>query len=94
MQRLSRMNKELEQFHSSPPPGISCWQKSDSNVLELEASIIGPDDTPYENGVFRLEIRIPDRYPFEPPNVTFQTKIYHPNIDTGIASLNPLNAEI
>ena len=83
MQRVSRMNKELEQFNSSPPPGISCWQKSESNSLELEASITGPEDTPYENGVFTLNICIPDRYPFEPPNVTFQTKIYHPNIDSG-----------
>ena len=83
MQRVSRMNKELEQFNSCPPPGISCWQKSESNSLELEASITGPEDTPYENGVFTLNICIPDRYPFEPPNVTFQTKIYHPNIDSG-----------
>ena len=83
MQRVSRMNKELDQFNTFPPPGISCWQKSESNALELEASIIGPEDTPYENGVFRVDIRIPDRYPFEPPNVTFHTKIYHPNIDTG-----------
>ena len=85
MQRVTRMNKELDQFNSSPPPGISCWPKNECNALdELEASIIGPEDTPYENGVFRLSVRVPDRYPFEPPNVTFQTKIYHPNIDTGM----------
>ena len=84
MQRVSRMKKELDQFNSSPPPGISCCPKNECNALdELEASIIGPEDTPYENGVFRLNIRVPERYPFEPPNVTFQTKIYHPNIDTG-----------
>ena len=84
MQRSVRMKKEMEQFYSSPPPGISCWPKNESKALEeWEASLIGPQDTPYESGVFKLCISIPDRYPFEPPQVTFQTKIYHPNIDTG-----------
>ena len=84
MQKVARMKKEMQQFNCSPPPGISCWSKSESSALdELEASMIGPQDTPYENGLFRLNIRIPDRYPFEPPQITFQTKIYHPNIDTG-----------
>jgi ubiquitin-conjugating enzyme E2 T len=77
------MKKEIEQFNISPPPGISCWPKNECNALDdLEASMIGPEDTPYENGVFKLNIRIPDRYPFEPPQITFRTKIYHPNIDT------------
>nr|CAD7259524.1 unnamed protein product [Timema shepardi] len=44
-------------------------------------SILGMKDTPYESGVFRLEIVIPDRYPFEPPHVRFVTPIYHPNVD-------------
>ena len=84
MQRAVRMKKEIEQFNISPPPGISCWPKEELNALEeLEASIIGPQDTPYENGIFKLSIRIPERYPFEPPQITFKTKIFHPNIDTG-----------
>ena len=84
MQKTVRMKKEIEQFNISPPPGISCWSKNECNALDdLEASMIGPEDTPYENGVFKLNIRIPDRYPFEPPQITFRTKIYHPNIDTG-----------
>ena len=40
----------------------------------------GPKDTPYENGIFKLKIVIPDAYPFQPPHVTFITTIYHPNI--------------
>ncbi|CAF1411286.1 unnamed protein product [Adineta steineri] len=41
-----------------------------------------PVDTPYENGVFALDIRIPVKYPFEPPEIKFKTKIYHPNISS------------
>ena len=42
---------------------------------------MGGSDSPYKGGIFKLEVRIPDRYPFEPPNVKFLTPIYHPNID-------------
>lgn len=54
----------------------------DADIRKLEGFIRGPPDTPYENGVFRLSIRLPNEYPFKPPQVTFVTKIYHPNIRT------------
>ena len=44
------------------------------------AVIMGPENTPYENGLFHLNIILPDKYPFKPPIVTFITKIFHPNI--------------
>uniref|UniRef100_A0A8K9XZP2 Ubiquitin-conjugating enzyme E2 T n=1 Tax=Oncorhynchus mykiss TaxID=8022 RepID=A0A8K9XZP2_ONCMY len=43
--------------------------------------IVGGAETPFEGGVFSLEIIVPDRYPFEPPKMRFLTPIYHPNID-------------
>ncbi|CAH1785981.1 unnamed protein product [Owenia fusiformis] len=82
MQRAARMKREMQLFSESPPHGISCWNKNDS-IEELEARIIGTDDTPYAQGVFKLEIHIPERYPFEPPKMKFVTPIYHPNIDSG-----------
>lgn len=81
MQRATRMKKELERLEKDPPHGVSCWPK-DGRLDCLEAKLIGAEDTPYEGGIFRLEIKIPERYPFEPPQVQFLTKIYHPNIDT------------
>ena len=42
----------------------------------------GTPGTPYAGGLFRLELSIPQRYPFEPPAVRFVTPIYHPNVDT------------
>ena len=43
--------------------------------------IHGPEQSPYEGGVFKLELFLPDDYPMTPPKIRFLTKIYHPNID-------------
>ncbi|EDQ86611.1 uncharacterized protein MONBRDRAFT_27984 [Monosiga brevicollis MX1] len=48
---------------------------------QLTAQITGPADSPYRNGVFKLEIKVPDMYPLQPPQVRFLTRVYHPNID-------------
>jgi ubiquitin-conjugating enzyme E2 T len=80
--RLSRIRKELEMLATDPGPGISAWPANDNNMMQLEAQIQGPQDSPYQEGLYTLKIDIPDRYPFEPPRVRFLTPIYHPNIDS------------
>ncbi|KAM9369518.1 ubiquitin-conjugating enzyme E2 T [Phaethornis superciliosus] len=81
MQRASRLSRELALLAAEPPPGITCWQ--DPHPLgQLRAQILGGVDTPYEKGIFDLEIVVPERYPFEPPKIRFLTPIYHPNIDS------------
>ncbi|KAM9828452.1 ubiquitin-conjugating enzyme E2 T isoform X1 [Syngnathus typhle] len=81
MQRASRLKRELDMLTKEPPPGITCWQ-TEERIDDLQAQIVGGSGTPYEGGVFTLEIKIPERYPFEPPKMRFLTPIYHPNIDT------------
>lgn len=54
--------------------------------------LIVPDGPPYD--AFRTEINFPAKYPFKPPNITFKTKIYHPDIDEkGQICLQVITAE-
>ncbi|KAM6928538.1 ubiquitin-conjugating enzyme E2 T isoform 1-T1 [Lycodopsis pacificus] len=80
MQRASRLKRELQMLSTEPPPGITCWQ-AEERIDDIRAQIVGGTGTPYEGGLFSLEINVPERYPFEPPKMRFLTPIYHPNID-------------
>ena len=52
-------------------------------MTTIRAQITGPEDSPFEKGVFLLLVNISGRYPFEPPRCRFVTPVYHPNIDSG-----------
>jgi ubiquitin-conjugating enzyme E2 N len=53
----------------------------EDNVRYFNVAIAGPIDSPYQGGLFRLELFLPAEYPMGPPKVRFLTKLYHPNID-------------
>eukprot|EP00999_Lentomonas_sp_LEN2_P001381 NODE_2417_length_575_cov_124.787946_g2367_i0.p1 GENE.NODE_2417_length_575_cov_124.787946_g2367_i0~~NODE_2417_length_575_cov_124.787946_g2367_i0.p1 ORF type:complete len:150 (-),score=30.01 NODE_2417_length_575_cov_124.787946_g2367_i0:37-486(-) len=76
----TRIAKETQKLQSDPPPGISASPDPD-NMRYFRVVVAGPKDSPYEGGVFNLELFLPDEYPMVPPKVRFLTKIYHPNID-------------
>jgi len=73
--------KNLHEMSKTNKDTIHSVEICDINVLGPHyVCFKGPKDTPYENGIFKLKIVIPDDYPFKPPTITFVTKIYHPNI--------------
>ncbi|KAL5119748.1 Ubiquitin-conjugating enzyme E2 11 [Pleosporales sp. CAS-2024a] len=75
-----RLQKELMDLMLHPTPGISAFP-SDENMSVWTATMDGPTSTPYESLVLKLNFDFPANYPYAPPNVTFKTPIYHPNVD-------------
>ena len=75
-----RLQKELYQMKNNAPEGCYLISKNPSNLNKWTCAIKGPDDTPYENGYFQMEINFPPNYPFKPPRVAFITEIFHPNV--------------
>ena len=65
---------------TSPTPGISAFPHN-GDMLNWDATLLGPEGTPYANLTLRLRFHYPARYPFCAPEVRFVTPIYHPNVD-------------
>ncbi|VDH93131.1 ubiquitin-conjugating enzyme E2-22 kDa-like [Mytilus galloprovincialis] len=79
--RIQREFKEVVKSEEVERCKIKVSLKNDM-YNELEGTIAGPPDTPYAGGTFKLEIKIPETYPFNPPKVKFTTRIWHPNISS------------
>ena len=82
MTTLGRINSELRNITKNLPDNCSAHPILDgTDMYEWQGHITGPSDTPYAGGTFFLNIHLPKEYPFRPPKVTLQTRIYHCNID-------------
>lgn len=69
-----RILKDIKNYQASQleEHGIYC-KFSDDNIYNFKALIIGPRDTPYENGFYLFDMVFPKDYPLNPPKVTFMT---------------------
>ena len=76
----NRIQKELAAFLADPPPGCSVLQMGD-DLSRWQVKVQGPPESSFEGGNFTLLVTFPPDYPFKPPKVKFETRIFHPNIN-------------
>ena len=79
---IRRINKELFDLEKDPESNVCVSAIASDDLFELQATLMGPQGTPYEGGIFSLNIDFTNDYPFKPPRVAFKTRIYHPNVDS------------
>ncbi|MAJ97168.1 MAG: hypothetical protein CMI56_00950 [Parcubacteria group bacterium] len=93
---VKRLEKELEEMRAKNVPGATVTADSvGDNICIWRGTIIGPEDTPYFGGTYHINIEIPEDYPYNPPKMKFETKIWHPNISSqsGAICLDVLGKE-
>ncbi|KAK7560260.1 ubiquitin-conjugating enzyme E2 2 [Phyllosticta citricarpa] len=90
-----RLMRDFKRMQTDPPAGVSASPIAD-NVMtwyaspivlrlvgshaSMNAVIIGPADTPFEDGTFRLVMHFEEAYPNKPPGVKFISQMFHPNV--------------
>ena len=73
---LRRFTSEQEMYENDPYDCFFISQSSTDPYL-WNVVLVGPDDSPYEGGKFKVELHAAE-YPYLPPTCKFITKIFHP----------------
>mmetsp|Transcript_4280 Transcript_4280/g.6648 ORF Transcript_4280/g.6648 Transcript_4280/m.6648 type:complete len:196 (+) Transcript_4280:373-960(+) len=57
------------------------------SMQEFYVHFKGPKDSPYEGGVWKVHVELPEGYPYKSPSVGFVNRMYHPNVDETAGSV-------
>lgn len=66
----------------------------EGSTQHFAVTFFGPKDTIYEGAAYRVNVELPDQYPFASPSIGFEPhSIFHPNIDerSGSVCLDVIN---
>jgi len=63
-----RLTKEMNEISNDPVEGIDA-APLDGDLYHWQAMIDGPEGTPYDGGIFTIDIVFPPEYPFKAPKV-------------------------
>lgn len=63
----------MQEFRHDTTSGVTI-EVDERSPTHFIGTITGPDNTAYDGGVFKVDINIPNEYPFAPPKMKFITK--------------------
>jgi ubiquitin-conjugating enzyme E2 A len=58
-----------------PPDGVSASPLGDENLFVWSGTVFGPDDTPWEGGIYSMRLTFTEQYPDKPPRVRFTSEM-------------------
>jgi len=79
------LNKDMKELKTLDNTGIYI-SFDEENIMKAKAMIIGPTETPFENGVLFFYILFPNNYPYSPPLINYFSRSpyrIHPNLYVG-----------
>ncbi|KAK9900589.1 putative UBC1-E2 ubiquitin-conjugating enzyme [Cystobasidium minutum MCA 4210] len=85
--RAKRIAREMADVLKDKASSITVEPFVSDNLMHLKGTFKGPEGTPYEGGLFEVDIQVPERYPFSPLKMKFLTKVYHPNVSSASGAI-------
>jgi ubiquitin-conjugating enzyme E2 D len=76
---LKRLQKENTLITTTRSTLFTAGPVAD-DLFEWHAMLVGPEGSPYADGLFAVELKFAANYPLVPPKVKFLTQIYHTSI--------------
>jgi ubiquitin-conjugating enzyme E2 S len=84
--------RQVQDLSAAPMEGIRLVESDDLSVIA--ADLEGPEDTPFQGGLFRVELVLGPHFPEQPPLGFFRTPIFHPNVsEKGDICVNTLKKD-
>ena len=82
--------KEFNQLKNSKCISIVKCEFINGDMNNWLVAFEGSPTSPYEDGIFKVKVNLPDNFPNGRPYLYFITKMFHPNINqaNGCVSLN------